>query len=134
MPSFIKQPEEQPYVRVAKIVEEKTGRGRKAVTNYSLHFEGSNTYEKVKMVFRKLIEKIDDKDFVSLDEIKYVWDPNGPHSVIFGIPHNNNVYYFYILKEEIPKIETDEPIHIVCQAEEFPKSKEEFLDIVKRFM
>lgn len=131
---FDKQQEASKYVMIAKIVEEQYGRVGNSFTNYSMRYEGKIPHEKVDIVLRKMIEKIDDESFVSLREIKYKPDLYST-SFIFGGPvHNNNVFYFYILEEEISKIGTDEPIHIVCEADKFPKSKEVFLEIVKMFM
>lgn len=136
MPWFEEPQEKKPeYVMIAKIVEEHYGRIGNTQINYSMRYEGKIPGKKVDIVLKKFIDNIDNKAFVTLDELKVPPDPYSVSHIIFGgNVHRDNVFYFYILKEEIPKIDTDEPIHIVCQADEFPKSKEEFLKIVRMFM
>ena len=132
MAGFEQQFEEQQYVMIAKIVEERKGK-RSSIYDYSLRYEGEIPYEKVNIVLRKFLKNIDDKTFVSLREIEKVRNPYDVHHFIFG--RNNydfKYYYFYILKKEIPKIETVEPMHIVCEADELPKNKEKFLEFLKR--
>ena len=136
MPWFDEPQEKKPeYVMIAKIIEEHYGRIGGTHTNNSMLYEGKIPHAKVDIVLKKFIDNIDNKSFVSLDELKVPPDPYSVSHIIFGRPVNDdNVFYFYILKDEIPKIDTDEPIHIVCQADEFPKKKEDFLEIVKMFM
>ena len=132
---FDKTKEESRYLSIAKILEERQGRCGEITTNYSMRYEGKIPHAKVDIVLRKMLERIDDESFVTLREIKEVPNPYGNHAIIFGTPRKiYKGFYFYILKDDIPKIETDEPIHIVCEADEFPSSKEKFLDIVKLFM
>lgn len=132
---FNKPQEESKYLSIARIVEERHGRCGEITTDYSMRYEGKIPHEKVDAVIKKMLERIDDESFVTLREIKQVPDPYRNNHIIFGTP--TRVYkgfYFYVLKEDIPKIETDEPIHIVCEADEFPDDKEKFLEIVKLFM
>lgn len=132
---FDKQQEEkQQYVMIAKIIEAKRGRSNNVATDYSMRYEGKIPFEEVNIVLKKMIEKIDDDSFVSLREIKNVRNPYDYNHFLFGKVQHDNVFYFYILKDEIPKIGTDEPIHVVCEADKIPKSKEKFLDIVKLFI
>ena len=136
MPWFDEPEEKKPeYVMIAKIIEEHYGRIGNTRTNYSMRYEGKIPHAKVDIVLKKFIDNIDNEAFVTLDEIKVPQDPYSVSHIIFGRPVNDDiVFYFYILKDEIPKIDTDELIHIVCQADKFPKSKENFLEIVKMFM
>ena len=131
---FDKSQEKPKYLMIAKIVEEYHDRHSCDPKDYSMRYEGKIPHEKVDVVLRKMLERIDDEEFVTLREIKRVPNPYSS-SFIFGSRNwNYNGFYFYILEEEIPKIDTDEPIHIVCEADKFPKNKEKFLDIVKFFM
>ena len=128
MPWFDEPEEKKPeYVMIAKIIEEHYGRIGNTRTNYSMRYEGKIPHAKVDIVLKKFIDNIDNKSFVSLDEIKVPQDPYSVSHIIFGRPVNDDIVFY-------PKIDTDEPIHIVCQADKFPKSKENFLEIVKMFM
>lgn len=132
---FNKPQEESKYLSIARIVEERHGRCGEITTDYSMRYEGKIPHEKVDAVIKKMLERIDDESFVTLREIKQVPDPYRNNHIIFGTPARvYKGFYFYVLKEDIPKIETDEPIHIVCEADEFPDDKEKFLEIVKLFM
>lgn len=131
---FNKSTEENKYVLVTTILKERHGRFGDIKTNYSMKYRprAEISYDKVDAVLKKFIERIDDESFVTLREIGHA--PYDSSNAIVGGPVRGcDGFYFYILNEDIPKLETDEPVHIVCEADAFPDDKEEFLDVVKLF-
>ncbi|MBR4110272.1 MAG: hypothetical protein IKK43_01105 [Clostridia bacterium] len=131
---FNKSNEENKYVLVTTILKERYGRFGDIKTNYSMKYRPRTeiSYDKVDAVLKKFIEKIDDESFVTLREFER--EPyDSANAVVGGPVRGCNGFYFYILKEDISKIETDEPIHVLCMADAFPDDREEFLDMVKLF-
>lgn len=124
---------ENRYVYVAMLEVEYvyscTGKNRVPKT-YSMK-AGELGFKFAKKCFKKIIEEIDDSDFIELRIVGSEKTPYGDqnkHSRKIGL---KETYTFYILKDDIDKLLNSEEIHIVCFAEEYPRERTEFIEILK---
>lgn len=132
---FDKTQEDDKYVLVAIISKEWHGYVGRTSVNYSMKNVNGIPFSQVSLVLKKMLEKIDDNDLVTLKEFERERNYYDSSNARCGGPVNAcNRFFFYVLKEDIPKIEADEPIHVHCIADEFPDDKEKFLEMVKMFL
>ena len=99
--------------------------------SYSVRPGEGFSFKFAKMVFKKLIEQINDFVLVKLQ----VTESNeiftyGSSNVQFNLKKISEIYDIYIFTEDIEKIDT-EPVRITCLAESYPDEKEDFIKILK---
>ena len=127
------QNQENKYTYVAR-VEVDYGYGysisNRVPKTYSMR-AGNLGFKFAKKLFKKLIEYIDDDTFVDLKKVDNNDSECNPANMRCGMVKLISEYNFFILTEDIEKVGTEDPVHIVCLAEEYPNEKAEFISILE---
>lgn len=123
------------YVLVTRLFKEL----RESAGNVDVYYRMQNSkaipHDKVDLVLDKMLDEFDNQDLVVFKKSKTKQNCYDSLSARYGGPVNSCITFnFYLLREDIPKIETDEPIHVLCVADEFPDDKEEFLEVLSMFV
>ncbi len=92
---------------------------------------GNLGFKFAKNLFRNLIAHIDDAAFVDLRKLDSADKDSNSSNMRCGMVKLVSEYNFFILTEDIEKVKTDEPVHIVCLAAEYPNEKAEFISILE---
>ena len=131
--AWFERQQKSKYTYVCNISVE-YGRGysiaNKQPSLYTMKANNDLGFSLARHILQKFIDNIDDDSLIEckLNE-REGYDPS---KMVCGMRRLVREYNFFILTDDIPKIE-EAPVHIVCSANDFPDEKSEFIELLSRF-